>query len=189
MTALIKAASRGHIKCLQLLMEGGADKEAKSNQGSTALILAACNGHTDCVRLLMVGGADKESKSNIGRTALIAAACNGFTDCTRLLMDSGANKEARANVRHAPRPHPRRRSDSARSALLCAQLGDLARQRWRSITGTARRQAPCAPRCRSRAVMPRRRGRLGRGRNSCERGCKPPRQLCCSAPAFRAVAR
>ncbi len=52
-TALIRAASLGHADCVRLLMDRGADKEAKDKNGMTALICAASSGHADCVRLLL----------------------------------------------------------------------------------------------------------------------------------------
>ncbi len=92
---MICAASEGHADCVRLLLDGGADHEARDKKGLTALLCAAGEGHTDCVRLLLDGGANVEAKDKNGLTALIGAASNGNTDCVRLLMDRGANQEAK----------------------------------------------------------------------------------------------
>jgi hypothetical protein len=94
LTALLCAAGDGFTDCVRLLLDGGADKEAKSfEQEWTALLKAADEGHTDCVRLLLDRGANKEARVRNGWTALMNAAFNGHTDCVWLLLESGASKE------------------------------------------------------------------------------------------------
>jgi len=44
---LIEAAFQGNIKVVRLLLEKGANIEAKDNTGETALIWAAIHGRTD----------------------------------------------------------------------------------------------------------------------------------------------
>jgi ankyrin repeat protein len=78
---LITAALKGHVKCVNLLLTAGADKEAKTQKGYTAVIIAAQNGHDKCVKLLLTSGADKESKKIDGFTALTNAAQNGHDKC------------------------------------------------------------------------------------------------------------
>ena len=58
----MNAAARGHADCARLLIDGGADKELRTRQGSTALICAVESGQTNCVRLLIDAGADKDTK-------------------------------------------------------------------------------------------------------------------------------
>jgi len=62
---------------VRLLVELGADRDAKSNDGSTALHRAAFLGHEAVVRLLVELGADRDAKSNDGWTALHRAASRG----------------------------------------------------------------------------------------------------------------
>ena len=50
------AAVNGHEAIVQLLLEGGADREAKDSGGETALEKARRNGHDGIVRLLEVRG-------------------------------------------------------------------------------------------------------------------------------------
>ena len=59
-TPLIQAAWRGHTDIATLLIEGGADVNAKGSDGHTPLIWATVNGHTDIIKLLRAHGATKE---------------------------------------------------------------------------------------------------------------------------------
>ena len=57
-----------------MLIEAGADMNAKNNEGSTALQTAALLCRTEIVEALLKNGADKNVKNNAGRTALDAVA-------------------------------------------------------------------------------------------------------------------
>ena len=50
--ALIKASENGHTETVAMLLEKGADVNAKTNWGDTALIQASYYGHTEIVKLL-----------------------------------------------------------------------------------------------------------------------------------------
>ena len=99
-TPLIIAAYNGHEAIVRLLLEAGADKEAKDNDGFTPLINAAYNGHEAVVRLLLEAGADKEAKDNDG-DPLIIAAMSGHEAIVRLL-EAGADKDAKDKNGHTP---------------------------------------------------------------------------------------
>ncbi|ESU40071.1 CH-TOG protein [Giardia duodenalis] len=82
-TALIRAAARGYIEVVKLLMEyeGG----MQDTDGRTALMWAARNGHLECVELLL----EKEinMQNSKGWTALMFAVYWKEPECTRFLVE------------------------------------------------------------------------------------------------------
>jgi ankyrin repeat protein len=68
-----------------LLLEKGADLNAKTHYGQTVLHLAATNGHETVARLLLEKGVDVNEKTDGGKTALRMAAENGYQTVVRLL--------------------------------------------------------------------------------------------------------
>ena len=62
-TALHCASAKGRVEVIKLLVEHGADKEAKDADGATPLHLAAFNGHVEAIKLLVQLGLNKEAKT------------------------------------------------------------------------------------------------------------------------------
>jgi ankyrin repeat protein len=58
------------VACLKLLMEAGADVNARNAQGQTALHVAAQRGYNNIVKLLAERGADLMAKDADGHSAL-----------------------------------------------------------------------------------------------------------------------
>ncbi len=70
MRLLYVAAQHNYLDIARLLIEQGADVEAKDNTGTTALHNAAEYGSIDVARLLVENGADTQAKDESGRTPL-----------------------------------------------------------------------------------------------------------------------
>ena len=90
-TALIYASYNGNESCVRLLLEAGADKEARAKTGSTALMIASTEGHESCVRVLLASGADKDAVKNGGATALTLASERGHDSIVQVLVEAGAD--------------------------------------------------------------------------------------------------
>ena len=59
----------GSAEAIRLLLEKGADANAKNNEGWHALQLAAKQGNLEIVKLLLDKGADINASNNLGGTA------------------------------------------------------------------------------------------------------------------------
>ena len=73
-TPLYEAVQLGHKDVAALLIQNGADVNAKTyHDGPTPLHWAAYLGHKDLVALLMENGADVNAKDKVGKTPLDVA--------------------------------------------------------------------------------------------------------------------
>jgi ankyrin repeat protein len=101
-TLLHKAAEKGDIQEVKLLIDKGALVNAKDIFGSTPLYLAATKGCVDVVNLLIACGADINTKNDKGDTYLHTAALKGKQALCELLIASGANINAKNNEGDTP---------------------------------------------------------------------------------------
>jgi uncharacterized protein len=98
---LEKAARRGHVSILRVLLEN-----APPNWGDDifclgeAVIAAAAADCLPCIELLLARGADVNIRTPAGETALMQAAERGGIEAVRMLLQSGADPRARNNVGH-----------------------------------------------------------------------------------------
>ena len=100
-TLLMHAAAAGSPEAVKLLLESGADVNAKNEVDATALILGA--GNAEKARMLVEKGADVNAHSKLGRTPLmIAAGCDGCAATVKLLLDKGADPNAKDKQGNTP---------------------------------------------------------------------------------------
>lgn len=93
---------------VRLLLDSGANIEARDDEGETPLMRAAAYGQTQIFSLLLEKGAKVNVRDKRGMTPLIAAACacavatmNSTHDIMKILLEKGANVNARDNGRSA----------------------------------------------------------------------------------------
>ena len=86
-TALHCAVDKGHIYVVQVLIDAGADIEAKDNMGHSPLHLACRSGTLAIVKMLVDAGAGVHLKDNEGGTCLMLAGAKGHTDIVRYLAN------------------------------------------------------------------------------------------------------
>lgn len=85
------AVERNHVKCVQTLLQYGANPNTPQVYTETPLHVAAYLGFEQCIRLLLDHGADVRSQFGKRRaTALHLAVEEDYTECARLLLDAGA---------------------------------------------------------------------------------------------------
>lgn len=94
-TALMLAVRNGHTDTVELLINKGADIEAKDEDGQTPLMFEAAWGDIETVKLLIDKGAAIEARDDDGNTPLMQAAKQYRTEIVKLLLKKGADIEAK----------------------------------------------------------------------------------------------
>ena len=102
-TMLSIASLMGHTEVVALLLERGADVNAKSRDGGTALHAAAFLGRAETVKLLLEKGADTTLRNNMGSIAIDGAKLDwaftkGIIAMLQIEVDEAEVKAGRAEV-------------------------------------------------------------------------------------------
>ncbi len=98
-TALHWAVQQGDGEIVALLLDAGADVEARTRLGShTPLHVASRSARTAALRALLAAGADARAVTTTGATALHFAAAAGGPETVAALLDHGADADAREPV-------------------------------------------------------------------------------------------
>ncbi|XP_006656592.2 probable E3 ubiquitin-protein ligase XBOS36 [Oryza brachyantha] len=93
------AAAKGHHEIAALLLENGADVNARNIYGQTPLMQACRFGHWEVVQTLLVFRCNVWKVDNLSnRTALHMAAAGGHVKCVRLLLaDAAGDRDGYVN--------------------------------------------------------------------------------------------
>jgi ankyrin repeat protein len=113
----------GDLDYVRILIERGADPDARSSRGVTPLMVAADADHPNAamVRLLLDKGKDLNARDDRGRTALDWAMMQGETEAARLLRDAGAQRDVAQSPAPSPVSQPRSVRDAVGMALARLQ--------------------------------------------------------------------
>ncbi len=88
----VQAARKGNITTVKILLEAGADANAKDKKfQSSALMWAAHEGHTDIMNLLIENGAKVDEQRSTGETAFWFTAQKGQLEAMKILVSHGAD--------------------------------------------------------------------------------------------------
>ena len=69
-TPLFRAAEKGWLALLRLLLQHGANVHTRNYKGNTPLWIAACFRNTECMAELLNAGADPNAANNKGEVRL-----------------------------------------------------------------------------------------------------------------------
>ena len=87
-TLLINAAHMGATACVSALLDGGADRDARSASGWTAMMVAAAQGQVPILHQLLRAGAELDRRNAQGQTALSIAQSRSQAEAARSLLVS-----------------------------------------------------------------------------------------------------
>jgi len=90
-TSLMNSAMDGDSVTTQVLINSGADVNAKNIGGATALHIAARMNNVDIIETLIKNGAKIDVKDNDGWTPLMRASLAGNKESVDVLLDNGAS--------------------------------------------------------------------------------------------------
>ncbi|MEQ2251614.1 Ankyrin repeat and SOCS box protein 12 [Ilyodon furcidens] len=97
-TPLRTAAALGHLKCLELLLEHGAEIDILDVKAQTPLFTAVSGKHLDCVVALLKAGADPNGSQYNNCSPVLTAAREGDVETLRELLRFGGEVDVRPKV-------------------------------------------------------------------------------------------
>ena len=88
------AAYHGDAYTLKLLLDTGADIQARDGNGDDAMDLACERGSHKAAKVLTKMGWKEDTTRNGGLPPLVSAATNGFKECCQILLENKVNVDA-----------------------------------------------------------------------------------------------
>ncbi|MEQ8818836.1 MAG: ankyrin repeat domain-containing protein [Sumerlaeia bacterium] len=131
LTALMKAAARGHLLVVEYLLDHGADPAALTSHGLTALHFAIQAQHRDTAACLIRRGAPLQATRSMSAPLLWASQRAtdqaGCFDIVEMLLNAGADPNAAdQHLGNRPLHHAALRDDLALARLLLRHGADPA---------------------------------------------------------------
>ena len=116
-TPLMYAVAVADAEAVRLLLDAGADPDARNEAGATALMWAVDD--PDKARLLLRRGADPNARSDDGRTPLlVATSWSQPYEVVKLLLDRGAKPSPLVNTYKGPVTPLRLAAEAGDEAVL-----------------------------------------------------------------------
>ena len=100
--ALHRAARRGHVKIVKLLLKNKATVDLADHEGRTAWTYSIMMHHRKISDLLRKAGADPNTKESAGVNPLYGAAASGNLEDVKFLLDCGTDPSILTNYGWAP---------------------------------------------------------------------------------------
>uniref|UniRef100_UPI00398E7AD1 ankyrin repeat and SOCS box protein 12a n=1 Tax=Pristiophorus japonicus TaxID=55135 RepID=UPI00398E7AD1 len=97
-TPLRLAATRGHLKCLEVLLVHNAEVDSLDVKAQTPLFTAVSGRHLDCVQALLRAGANPNGSIYNNSSPILIAARDGEVEILKELLEHGAEVNVRSKM-------------------------------------------------------------------------------------------
>ena len=124
-TPLQTAIQEGPRDIFDLLIQSGADVNAKDKSGFTPIYIAIYNDDLDYMKILIANGADVNTKYRGGETLLQAASVTGKIEVVQFLLEAGADINAKDNTGWTALLRAVRSSDAKMVELLLEKGAEI----------------------------------------------------------------
>ena len=99
--SLLEAVNLGHEKCVETLLEAGADVNTVDRHGNSPISKSVAFNCVECLKLLVKAGADVNLRNKAASTPLLRATFEQ-NSCVQLLINAGADVNIADNIGYTP---------------------------------------------------------------------------------------
>ena len=99
---LITAVETNNLERVRLLVEQGADKDQRDEDGCTPLYWASVQGRLEAAQYLVEQGSTLDKATDSGETPLSRATIHGHLELARYLLEQGADRDKACNSGWTP---------------------------------------------------------------------------------------